>query len=130
MSKVPATGWSHYVGFCGFCELFLLHQEDEAEPGKLKTRLFGESVTNYEYGSLGIPTWAGGKSIQDPAVRKNIRKVTVWMDTERGVSLKQLFDQGATTYRVSVYFDIKTNQPLPADAFTFKTDPNPTYVSH
>ena len=70
MSKVPATGWSHYVGFCGFCELFLLHQEDDAEPGKLKTRLFGESVFNYEYGFLGIPTWAGGKSIQDPAVRK------------------------------------------------------------
>jgi outer membrane lipoprotein-sorting protein len=67
---------------------------------------------------------------KDPAVRKNIRKVTVWMDTERGVSLKQLFDQGATTYRVSVYFNIKTNLTLPADAFTFKTDPNPTYVSH
>jgi outer membrane lipoprotein-sorting protein len=67
---------------------------------------------------------------KDEAVRKNIRKVTVWMDTERGVSLKQLFDQGATTYRVSVYFNIKINQPLPADAFTFKTDPNPTYVSH
>jgi outer membrane lipoprotein-sorting protein len=67
---------------------------------------------------------------KDPAVRKNIRKVTVWMDTDKGVSLKQVFDQGATTYRVSVYFNIKMNQPLPADAFTFKTDPNPTYVSH
>ena len=85
----------------------------------------------WEIKYLGPESLADGKTMvkteklelvaKDPAVRKNIRKVTVWMDTERGVSLKQLFDQGATTYRVSVYFDIKTNQPLPADAFTFKT---------
>jgi outer membrane lipoprotein-sorting protein len=59
---------------------------------------------------------------KDPAVRKNLPKVTVWMDVERGVSLKQVFDEGPGQRRVSVYFNVQVNQPLPADAFTFKTD--------
>jgi outer membrane lipoprotein-sorting protein len=65
---------------------------------------------------------------KDAAVRKNIPKVTVWMDVERGISLKQVFDEGPGQYRVCVYFNIKMNQPLPADAFTFKTDKQTTYV--
>jgi outer membrane lipoprotein-sorting protein len=59
---------------------------------------------------------------KDPDVRKNLLKVTVWMDTARGVSLKQVFDQGQGQSRVCVYFNFKFNQPLPSDAFTFKTD--------
>jgi len=59
---------------------------------------------------------------KDPAVRKNLLKVTVWMDTEHGVSLKQVFDQGQGQSRVSVYFNFKFNQSLPSDVFTFRTD--------
>jgi len=59
---------------------------------------------------------------KDPDVRKNIAKVTVWMDVERGISLKQIFDEGSGQYRVSVYFNRKVNQSLPADAFTFNTN--------
>ena len=66
---------------------------------------------------------------KDPAVRKNLLKVTVWMDTEHGVSLKQVFDQGQGQSRVSVYFNFKFNQPLPSDAFTFKTDSKTQYVN-
>jgi outer membrane lipoprotein-sorting protein len=66
---------------------------------------------------------------KDPAVRKNLPKVTVWMDTERAVSLKQVFDEGPGQYRVCVYFNINTKQPLPADAFTFKTDSKTQYVN-
>ena len=66
---------------------------------------------------------------KDPEVRKNIPKVTVWMDAERGVSLKQVFDEGVGQSRVSVYFNIKVNQPLPAGAFSFKTDANTQYIS-
>lgn len=58
---------------------------------------------------------------KDPNVRKNLPKVEMWVDPETGVSLKQVLDQGPGQYRVSVYFDIKVNQPLPADAFTLKT---------
>ena len=59
---------------------------------------------------------------KDPGVRKNLVKVTVWMDTARGVSLKQVFDQGEGQSRVCVYFNFKFNQPLPSSVFAFKTD--------
>jgi len=65
---------------------------------------------------------------KDPSVRKTFPKITVWMDTDRGISLKQVFDEGPGQYRVSVYFNIKVNQPLPADAFTLKTDKQTTYT--
>jgi outer membrane lipoprotein-sorting protein len=64
---------------------------------------------------------------KDHAIRKNLPKVTVWMDTERGISLKQVFDEGPGQYRVSVYFNIKVNQPLPGNAFTLNTDRQTTY---
>lgn len=65
---------------------------------------------------------------RDPGIRRNIPKVTIWVDPESGVSLKQVFDQGPGQYRVSVYFNIKVNQPLPGEAFTFKTTKKTTYV--
>ncbi len=66
---------------------------------------------------------------KDPAVRKNLPQVTVWIDPLRGVSLKQLFDEGSGQTRVSFYFNIRVNQPLPGDAFTFKTDKKTQYVN-
>jgi len=66
---------------------------------------------------------------KDPAVKKNIPQATIWMDTERGVSLKQVFEEGAGAYRVCVYFNFKMNQPLPADAFTFKTNSQTQFVN-
>ncbi|MDR3739217.1 MAG: outer membrane lipoprotein-sorting protein [Terracidiphilus sp.] len=67
---------------------------------------------------------------KDPTIRKNLPKVTVWIDTTRGVSLKQVFDQGQGQTRVCVYFNIKVNQALPADAFKFKTDSKTQFVEH
>lgn len=67
---------------------------------------------------------------KDPTVRKNLPKVTVWLDTARGVSLKQIFDQGQGQTRVCVYFNIKLNQLLPADAFKFKTDAKTQFIEH
>lgn len=61
---------------------------------------------------------------KDPAVRKTLQKVTVWMDLSRGVSLKQVFDEGQGLTRASTYSNIKINQSIPKDAFTFKTDKN------
>lgn len=67
---------------------------------------------------------------KDPAVRKNLVKVTVWMDTVRGVSLKQVFDQGEGQSRVCVYFNFKFNQSLPSGVFTFKTDSKTHTINH
>jgi outer membrane lipoprotein-sorting protein len=56
---------------------------------------------------------------KDPTVRKNIVKVTAWMDTTRAVSLQVIFDEGQGQSYVCHYTDIKVNQPLPKTAFDF-----------
>jgi outer membrane lipoprotein-sorting protein len=66
---------------------------------------------------------------KDPNVRKNVKKVTVWMDTAHAVSLKQVMDQGDGLTRTSVYTNFKFNQALPSDAFTLKTDSKTQYVN-
>jgi outer membrane lipoprotein-sorting protein len=66
---------------------------------------------------------------KDATVQKNIPKVTIWMDLSRAVSLKQVFDQGHGRSRVNTYTNIKVNQRLPSDAFTFKTDSKTQYVT-
>ena len=70
----------------------------------------------------GITTDKLEMTAKDPVVRKNILKLTLWMDSERGVSVQQLFDQGQGQSRTCRYTNIKVNQALPSDAFTFKTD--------
>lgn len=66
---------------------------------------------------------------KDPEIRKNLPKVTIWIDPERGVSLKQVFDEGPGQYRVCVYFNIKVNQSLPRNAFTLKTNKDTQFVN-
>lgn len=70
----------------------------------------------------GIITDKLEMTAKDPVVRKNIPKLTLWMDSERGVSVQQLFDQGQGQTRTCRYTNIKVNQKLPSDAFSFKTN--------
>lgn len=65
---------------------------------------------------------------KDPNVRKNLPKVIVWMDTARGISLKQYFDEGQGQSRTCTYANIKVNGPLPGDAFTLPADKATKYV--
>ena len=62
-------------------------------------------------------------------MRKHLPKVTIWMDTTHGVSLKQLFDEGQGQTRACTYTNFKFNQPLPKDAFTFRTDKKTQYIN-
>jgi outer membrane lipoprotein-sorting protein len=66
---------------------------------------------------------------KDPAIKSKLPKVTVWMDSDRGVSLKQHFDEGDGQSRDALYSDIKMNQSLPADAFTFKENKATTHIN-
>jgi outer membrane lipoprotein-sorting protein len=66
---------------------------------------------------------------KDPEVLKLFRKVTIWIDPERGVSLKQYFDQGQGQSKTVVYSNIKLNESLPGDAFSFKTDSKTQVIS-
>jgi outer membrane lipoprotein-sorting protein len=65
---------------------------------------------------------------KDPNVLKLFPKVTIWLDTDRAVSLKQVFDEGQGTSRTCIYSQIKTNQSLPRDAFTFKTNKQTQFI--
>jgi outer membrane lipoprotein-sorting protein len=66
---------------------------------------------------------------KDAKVRKNLPKVTVWLDLDRGVSLKQVFDEGQGQSRTCAYANIKINQSLPGNAFTIKTDSKTQYIN-
>ncbi|MGA3160088.1 MAG: hypothetical protein ABSC77_02645 [Terracidiphilus sp.] len=66
---------------------------------------------------------------RDAAIRQNLSKVTMWVDPERGVSLKQVLNFSSGEYKVCVYFKIKVNEPLPAGAFTLKTNSKTTEVT-
>lgn len=59
---------------------------------------------------------------KDPRILKYFPKITIWVDPARAVSLKQVFDEGQGQSRTGIFSHIQINQPLPADAFTFKTD--------
>ncbi len=66
---------------------------------------------------------------KDPEVLKLFPTVTIWVDLERGVSLKQYFDEGQGQSRTCTYSNIKVNHTLPDDAFSFKTDGKTQYVN-
>jgi outer membrane lipoprotein-sorting protein len=80
-------------------------------------------------GKTGVKTEKLELAPKDPAIRKNLPKVTIWVDPVSGVSLKQVFDEGPGEYRVCVYFNIKVNQSLPKDAFTLATDKQTQFVN-
>jgi outer membrane lipoprotein-sorting protein len=93
-----------------------------------------EAKWNIKY--LGSEVMSGGVKVakleliaKDPDVLKTLGKVTIWIDTERGVSLKQYFDEGQGQSRTATYTNIKLNQSLPGDAFSFKTDGKTQYVN-
>ena len=66
---------------------------------------------------------------KDPEALKLFRKVTIWIDAERGVNLKQYFDQGQGQSRTVTYSNIKLNESLPSGAFSFKTDSKTQYIN-
>ena len=82
----------------------------------------------------GDDTVAGVKTAKlelvakDPGVRKNLPKVIVWMDTARGISLKQYFDEGDGQSRTATYSNIKVNGTLPGDAFTLPTNSKTQFI--
>jgi outer membrane lipoprotein-sorting protein len=92
-----------------------------------------EQKWNIKY--LGTETVNGVKTdklelvAKDPEVLKLFPKVTIWIDPNRGVSLKQVFEQGQGVTRTCLYTNFKFNEALPADAFTIKTEPNTQIIS-
>jgi outer membrane lipoprotein-sorting protein len=65
---------------------------------------------------------------KDPKVKEKLPEVILWMDADRAISLKQYFDEGGGQSRTCHYMNIKVNQALPKDAFTFTTDKKTTFI--
>ena len=65
---------------------------------------------------------------KDPNVLKLFPKVTIWLDTDHAVSLRQVFEEGQGMTRTCMYSHIKTNQDLPKDAFLLKTNKQTHFV--
>jgi len=63
---------------------------------------------------------------KDPDLRKNLSKVTIWVNPDHAVSLKQVFNFNSSTY-VCTYSNFMFNQSLPGDAFKFKTNGQTVY---
>jgi outer membrane lipoprotein-sorting protein len=66
---------------------------------------------------------------KDPKVKEKVRQVTLWMDADRAVSVKQYFDLGGGESRTCRYTNIKLNQSQPKDAFSLATDKKTTFVN-
>lgn len=77
----------------------------------------------------GVKTEKLELTSKDPDVRAKVAKVILWMDPSRAISLKQYFDEGGGQSWATHYTNIKLNQSLPKDAFTFATDKKTTFTN-
>ena len=67
---------------------------------------------------------------KDPAVRSNCTHMTVWLDTARGISLKQSFYMPSGDYRTAVYTNVRYNQSVDTKPYQIKTDSKTTVDQH
>jgi outer membrane lipoprotein-sorting protein len=56
------------------------------------------------------------------AVRQNFSHVTIWVDPQRAISLKQILFEPSGDSRTAYYRNIQYNKRIPASVFRIKTD--------
>ena len=61
-------------------------------------------------------------------VANMFQTITLWIDTARGVSVQQLFNEKSGDYRLAKYSNIQLNQKISNDVFKLKTSGKVTYV--
>jgi len=67
---------------------------------------------------------------KDPEVAKSAPKVTLWVDLDRGVAVKQQRFDPAGNYVVFSYANLKLNGGVPSNAFEIKTASGTQIVNH
>ena len=67
---------------------------------------------------------------KDPGVRNMCTHITIWVDTERGISLKQVFYMPSEDRRTAVYTNIRDNQKVDRKPYEIKTDSRTTRDEH
>ena len=63
---------------------------------------------------------------KDPSVRNNCTHIIIWVDTSRGISLKQEFFMPSEDTRTSYYTNIRLNQKIDEKKYAIKTDSKTT----
>jgi len=67
---------------------------------------------------------------KDADSRKLFTHITIWVDSTRAVSLKQVFYTSSGDYRTATYSNIKINGNVHKDQFAIKKDKNTTIINH
>jgi hypothetical protein len=67
---------------------------------------------------------------KDPSVRNIFTHVTVWIDADRGISLKQVFYMPSEDRRTAVYSNIRYNQRVDQKPYEIKTDSKTSKDEH
>jgi outer membrane lipoprotein-sorting protein len=67
---------------------------------------------------------------KDPGIRNMCTHITIWVDTERGISLKQVFYMPSEDRRTSVYTNIRYNEKVDPKPYEIKTDGKTTRDQH
>jgi len=113
---------------------------NRAEFETLLTLGFGGSGRELEKNwviTLGGPEMVNGTSVtrldlvpRDEALKKNVVKVQLWLDLDRGVAVKQMFYSPDGNYREVTYRDLHLNGSVAPDAFQIKTAPGTVIQNH
>jgi len=96
-----------------------------------------ESKWNIKY--LGSESLPDGKVMvktekleliaKDPAVRKNIARVLIWIDPERAVSLKQILYENSSERRECFYFNMKVNGSQDSSVYVVRPEGHPNIIT-
>jgi outer membrane lipoprotein-sorting protein len=87
---------------------------DDLEKGWLVTDVKHEKIDGVEVARLNLVS-------KNEGVRKTFKNVILWIDVQRGVSLKQQFFQTDGSVRTANYSKIELNTKLRSDAFNVNT---------
>lgn len=67
---------------------------------------------------------------KDPGVRNMFSHITIWVDPDRGISLKQQFFTPSGDYRTATYTNIRYNQSIDTKPYAIKTNNKTTVDQH
>lgn len=81
------------------------------------THLGNEQLSD---GSANVPVVKLDLVSKDESVRNMFSHITIWVDLNRAISLKQQFFTPAGDYRTATYTNIRYNQPINTAPYQFK----------
>ena len=119
-------------------------KDNQAQAESLLTLGFGGSGTDlakaWTISDLGTETISDGEKMvptakldlvsKNQSIRNMFTHIIVWIDTSRGISLKQQLFTPSEDQRTSTYTHIRYNQPVNMAPYAIKPGKNPTIDRH